>query len=80
MKYSGKMCFKIVTKSQGSTLSIEDTFFKKPQEGGSSLKFEKRYTLRLLSMCLEGGVLEIVLPRRGANDLPWGKVCLEDQR
>ena len=36
MKYSGKMCFKIilkVTKKQGSTLSIEDTFFKKPQGG-----------------------------------------------
>ena len=35
MKFSGKMCFKTilkVTKNQGSTLSIEDTFFKKPQE------------------------------------------------
>ena len=34
MKFSGKMCFKIilkVTKNQGSTLSIEDTFFEKPQ-------------------------------------------------
>ena len=34
MKSSGKMCFKIilkVTKNQGSTLSIEDTFFKKLQ-------------------------------------------------
>ena len=31
MKFSGKMCFKIlkVTKNQGSTLSIED--FKTPQ-------------------------------------------------
>ena len=38
MKFSGKMCFKIilkVTKKQGSTLSIEDTFFKKPQGGES---------------------------------------------
>ena len=37
MKFSGKMCFKIiskVTKKQGSALSIEDTFFKK-QQGGS---------------------------------------------
>ena len=36
MKFSGEMCFKIilkVTKSQGFTLSLEDTFFKKPQEG-----------------------------------------------
>ena len=33
MNFSGKMCFKTilnVTKSQGSTLSIEDTFLKKP--------------------------------------------------
>ena len=32
--FSGKLCFKIIlkiTKSQGSTLSIENTFFKKPQ-------------------------------------------------
>ena len=31
MKFSGKMCFKVilkVTKNQGSNLSIEDTFFK----------------------------------------------------
>ena len=36
MKLSGKMCFKIilkVTKKQGSTLSMEDTFFKKPRGG-----------------------------------------------
>ena len=36
MKFSGKMCFKIilkVTKNQVSTLSIEDTFFKKTQGG-----------------------------------------------
>ena len=34
MKFSGKMCLKIilkVTKNQGFTLSVEDTFFKKPQ-------------------------------------------------
>ena len=24
-------------------------------------------------MCLEGGVLEVVLPRREANDLPRGR-------
>ena len=36
MKFSGKMCLKIklkVTKNQGSTLSLEDTFFEKPQDG-----------------------------------------------
>ena len=34
MKFSAKMCFKIIlkaTKNQGSALSIEDTFFKKLQ-------------------------------------------------
>ena len=38
MKFSGKMCLKVilkVTKNQGLTLSIEDTFFEKPRgEGG----------------------------------------------
>ena len=35
MKFSGKMCFEIilkVTKNEGCTLFIEDTFFKKPRE------------------------------------------------
>ena len=37
MKFSGNMCFKIIlkaTKNQGSTLSLEGTFFEKPQERG----------------------------------------------
>ena len=37
MKFSEKMCLKIilkVTKNQGFTLSLEDTFFEKPQAGG----------------------------------------------
>ena len=37
MKFSGKMCLKIilkVTKNQAFTLSLEDTFFEKPQESG----------------------------------------------
>ena len=36
MTFSGIMCFKIilkVTKNEGSTLSIEGTFFKKPRKG-----------------------------------------------
>ena len=36
MKYSGKMCLKIilkVTKNQGFSLFLEDTLFKKPQRG-----------------------------------------------
>ena len=35
MKFSEKMCFEIilnVTKKQAYTLSLEDTFFEKPQE------------------------------------------------
>ena len=34
MKFSGKMCLKIilkVTKNQGFSLSLEDTLFEKPQ-------------------------------------------------
>ena len=37
MKFSGKMCFKIilkVTKNQDFSLSLEDTFFEKPQARG----------------------------------------------
>ena len=40
MKFSGKMCLKIilkVTKNQGFTLSLEDTFFEK-LEGGSQFE------------------------------------------
>ena len=36
MKFSGKTCLKIilkVTKNQGLALSLEDTYFKKPQGG-----------------------------------------------
>ena len=36
MKFSGKMCLMVilkVTKNQGFTLSLQDTFFKKPLEG-----------------------------------------------
>ena len=35
MKFSGTMCLMIIlkfTKNQGFTLSVEDTFFEKPQE------------------------------------------------
>ena len=34
MRFSGKMCLKTilkVTKNQGFTLSLEDTYFEKPQ-------------------------------------------------
>ena len=36
MKFSGKMCFMIilkVTENQSFTLTLEYTFFEKPQEG-----------------------------------------------
>ena len=38
MKFSGKMCLKIMlkaTKNQGFILSLEDTFLEKPQEGSN---------------------------------------------
>ena len=37
IKFSGNMCLKIilkVTKNQGFTLSLDNTFFEKPQGGG----------------------------------------------
>ena len=40
MKFSGKMCLKIilkVTKSQGFSLSLEDTLFEKPHGGQVAL-------------------------------------------
>ena len=46
MKFSGKMYLKIilkVTKTQGFTLSLEDTFFEKPQGVGRfRVKADKR--------------------------------------
>ena len=39
MKFSGKMCYKIilkVTKKQGFTLCLEDAFFGKPKPQGES--------------------------------------------
>ena len=42
MKFSGKMCVKIqlkVTKDQGFILSLEDTFFQKPQGKGQITLF-----------------------------------------
>ena len=40
MKFSGKICLKIilkVTKNQGFTLSLEDTFSERPQGGRSQI-------------------------------------------
>ena len=42
MKFSGKMCLKIiikVTKIQGFSLSLEDALFQKPQGGGGGQKY-----------------------------------------
>ena len=39
MKFSGKMCLKImlkVTKNQGFSFSLEDALFQKPQGGGQT--------------------------------------------
>ena len=49
MKFSEKMYFKIilkVTKNQGFTLSLEDTFFEKPlggREGGGGGESNKNH-------------------------------------
>ena len=44
MKFSRKICLKIilkVTKNQGFTIPLEDTFFKKPQGGGGGGRGER---------------------------------------
>ena len=59
-----------VTKKQGFTLSLEDTFFEKPQEGGqidrpSRFRVKKYIMLDKIcispSMCLENGYIRLVL-------------------
>ena len=55
MKFSGKMCLKIilkVTKNQGFTLSIEGRFFEKPQRrrgGGVKLTSLSRFRVKILT-------------------------------
>ena len=54
MKFSGKMCFKIilkVTKNQGFTLSLEDTFFEKPQRERGRVKLTPPVVLGLRLQC-----------------------------
>ena len=46
MKFSGKMCLKIivkVTKDQGFTFSLEDTFFEKLRRRGVKLSQKLAY-------------------------------------
>ena len=43
MKFSGKMWLLIklkVTKNQGPTLSLQDTFFEKPTKGGQGSNYQ----------------------------------------
>ena len=53
MKFSGKMCLKMilkVTKNQGFTLSLEDTFFEKPQgRGGGQIDRPSRFRVKYYS-------------------------------
>ena len=54
MKCSGKICLKTilrVTKKQGFTLSLEDTFFGKSQ-GGVKLTASSRVRVKLYIGCL----------------------------
>ena len=53
MEFSGKMCFKMilkVTKTQGFTISLEDTFFEKPQGRGSVCDSPSRFGLTSLEL------------------------------
>ena len=53
MEFSGKMCFKMilkVTKKQGFTISLEDTFFEKPQGRGSVCDSPSRLGLTSLEL------------------------------
>ena len=46
MKFSGKMCLKIiikVTENQGFTLSLEDTFFLEKPQGGQINPFPPQH-------------------------------------
>ena len=61
MKFSGKMCFKIilkVTKNQGSTHSIDDTFFKKYRRGQFDrprhirVKYVRKFSEKLIFLTL----------------------------
>ena len=49
MKFSGNMYLKIilkVTKNQGFNVSLEDTFFEKPQGGGSDWPPPSRFRVK----------------------------------
>ena len=55
MKYSGKMCLKIilkVTKNQGVTVSLEDTFFEKTTGGDPPSVLRLMTYLFLFLTCL----------------------------
>ena len=64
MKFSGKMCFKIllkVTKNEGFTLSLEDTFFEKPQ--GEIKLTPSPAVLGLIALLLGGRKIELKLEK-----------------
>ena len=50
MEFSGKMCFKMilkVTKKQGFTISLEDTFFKNHRGGGQFVTLPQPFRVNL---------------------------------
>ena len=52
MKFSGKMCLMIklkVTNDQGFTLSVEDTFYEKPQGEGGRFRVNVGYVVGVLA-------------------------------
>ena len=72
MNFSGNMCFKIllkITKSKSSTLSIVDTFFKKPQ--GGSIWFRLGLSTADSNFICFGTILDFLYKTDSTN-------CLED--
>ena len=67
MKFSGKMCFKIilkVTKNEGFALSLEDTIFEKPQGGGQiDPPPPSHFRVKLRISPPENFLLELIFPR-----------------
>ena len=67
MKFSGKVCFKIilkVTKNQGFTLSLDDTIFEKPQgeEEGGGVKLIPPSRFRVNTFCFQNNIDFLDLP------------------
>ena len=63
-----------VTKTQGLILSLEDTFFKKPQEGGA--QFDTPQPFSRLKLYLRIYLSSFLRTPREASDVLYGGVVL----